>query len=117
MGRFTKRMFDQNSPEHNLDERYQIAYKRVKRIKDFYIHLLVYILVNGFIIISSLNRSSIGSEEFWKWETFSMAFFWGIGLVSHGISVFGSNLFFGKDWEEQQIKKIMNEEKKNQKWQ
>jgi len=114
--RRSRRMFDEyQSGNFNPDDRYELAYKRVKRIKGFYIHALVYVLVNAFIIISSFNRSEIGTEVFFRWETYSTAFFWGIGLLAHGLSVFGRDLFFGDDWEERKIKEFM-EKDKNEKW-
>lgn len=116
MGRFGRRMFEEYQQEgYSSDERYNMAYRRVKRIKGFYVHALVYVLVNAFIIISSFNRSELGSEIFFRWETFSTALFWGIGLVAHGMSVFGRDLFFGHDWEERKIKEFMDKDK-NQKW-
>jgi hypothetical protein len=99
----------------NPDERYNLAYKRVKRIKGFYVHVLVFVLVNAFIIISSYNRSLFGNEVFLRWETFSTALFWGIGLLAHGMSVFGRNLFFGQNWEEKKIQQFM-EKDKSEKW-
>ena len=116
MGRFRRRLETLQDEQNNPDERYQMAYERVKRIKGFYTHLLVYILVNAFIIIANTNRNTIGSSEFWNWETFSTALFWGIGLVAHGVSVFGHNIFFGMGWQERKIKEFMEEES-NQKWQ
>lgn len=116
MGRYRKRLLENIQDENfNPDTRYELAYKRVKRIKGFYIHLLVYVLVNAFIIVSSFNRSVLGSEIFFRWETFSTALFWGIGLVAHGMSVFGRDLFFGADWEERKIKEFMDKDK-SQKW-
>ena len=111
-----KRMFENFQDENfNPDTRYNLAYKRVKRIKGFYIHALVFVLVNAFIIISSYNRSLFGNEVFLRWETFSTAFFWGIGLLAHGMSVFGRNLFFGQHWEEKKIQEFMEKEKR-EKW-
>jgi len=116
MGRYRKHLFENFQDENfNPDTRYELAYKRVKRIKGFYIHALVYVFVNAFIIISSYNRSELGSEVFFRWETFSTALFWGIGLVAHGLSVFGRELFFGSDWEEKKIKEFMDKDK-SQKW-
>ena len=99
----------------NRDERYEIAAKRVKRIKGFYVHLLVYILVNIFIIAGNSIRNSNSDPSFWSWQTFSTALFWGIGLVAHGLSVFGKNLFFSSNWEEKKIQELMDKDK-NQKW-
>jgi hypothetical protein len=116
MGRLRRRLFENFQDENfNPDTRYELAYKRVKRIKGFYMHALIYVLVNAFIIVSSFDRSELGSETFFRWETFSTALFWGIGLVAHGFSVFGRELFFGNDWEEKKIKEFMDKEK-NQKW-
>lgn len=100
--------------ENNLqqDERYNLAYKRVKKIKRFYVHALVFFLVNAFIIISSYNRSLFVNEVFLRWKTFSTAFFWGIGLLAHGLSVFGQNILFGQKWEERKIQEFMENEKK-----
>lgn len=91
------------------DERYFAAQKRVKSIKGFYIHLLVYVLVNIFLIIQIYIQNK---NEFWRWESFSVALFWGIGILSHGTSVFGSNLLFSKNWEERKIKELMEKDKK-----
>jgi pheromone shutdown protein TraB len=116
MGRFRKRMFEDYSSESNSpDARYDMAYKRVKRIKGFYVHALVYVLVNAFILISAFNRSMIGNEVFWQWQTWNTIFFWGIGLLAHGLSVFGRNIFFGSDWEEKKIQEFMDKDKNN-KW-
>ena len=116
MRRLRKQLYENFQDENfNPDTRYELAYKRVKQIKGFYVHTLVYVLVNAFIIISTFSESEIGIEVFFKWETFSTALFWGIGLLAHGLSVFGRDLFFGSDWEERKIKEFMDEDKK-QKW-
>jgi hypothetical protein len=112
----SRRKFEEyQSENNNPDERYNLAYKRVKRIKGFYVHALVYVLVNAFLIISSFDKSSFDTENFFKWETFSTALFWGIGLTAHGLSVFGRNLFFGANWEERKIQELMEKEK-SEKW-
>ncbi|HQZ25434.1 MAG TPA: 2TM domain-containing protein [Flavobacterium sp.] len=114
--RRSKRMYDEyQSEKFNPDDRYNLAYKRVKKIKGFYVHALVFVLVNAFIIISSYNRSLFGNEVFLRWETFSTAFLWGIGLLVHGLSVFGRNIFFGQNWEERKIQEFMEKEKR-EKW-
>jgi hypothetical protein len=117
MGRFRQRMYEEYSKEFTEDDRFKAAYNRVKRIKGFYVHTLVYVLVNAFIIIPSFNRNVLSLQDFWNWETFYTALFWGIGLLVHGISVFGQNIFFGQKWEENKIKELMEKDKQNiQKW-
>ena len=112
----SRRIFDENHSENfNPNDRYNLAYKRVKRIKGFYVHALVYVLVNLFIIASRYSISSFDSGDFFRWDTFSTALFWGIGLLAHGMSVFGRNLFFGQNWEEKKIQQFM-EKYKSAKW-
>lgn len=116
MGRFRNRMEDTyQSEDSSSDERYNLAYKRVKRIKGFYIHTLVYVLINAFLLLSIFNSSRVEEAVFWEWQTWNTVFFWGIGLVAHGLSVFGKNIFFGDKWEEKKIQEFIDKDKEN-KW-
>ena len=92
------------------DERYFAAQKRVKSIKGFYIHFTVYVFVN---IVLSIQIYLNTQNDFWRWESFSPALFWGVGILAHGTSVFGSHLLFGKNWEERKIKEFMEKDKKS----
>ena len=91
------------------------AKKRVKAIKGFYIHLIVYILVNIFIsgiIIFGLMKSGYSFEEALShFGVYSTWFFWGIGMFFHWLGVFGSTVFFGKNWKKKQLEKYMDDTK------
>ncbi|MRX37983.1 hypothetical protein GJU43_01730 [Flavobacterium sp. LC2016-23] len=114
MGRFRRRMYEEYANEFSTDESYNRAYRKVKKIKGFYSHLKVYIIVNAIIIISSLNRDFVGNHfelrGFQNWEIYSTAFYWGIALAIHAFTVFGPDIFFNKDWEDKKIKKYMEKE-------
>jgi len=97
---------------YEMEDAYLRAKKRVEKIKGFYGHLFWYVLVNAFILIM-IYRNSGASDNFWDYKNFSTAFFWGIGLFFHFLGTFGTNLFFGKEWEKKQIEKYINKEKKN----
>ncbi|UJH92013.1 2TM domain-containing protein [Antarcticibacterium sp. 1MA-6-2] len=71
------------------NNRYKAAQKRVKEIKGFYVHLLVYILVNLFIILGGSWDESF-SSRFLDLENYITAFLWGIGLLAHWAGVFGT---------------------------
>lgn len=86
------------------------AKRKVKSIKGFYSHLVVYILVNGFIIMSKF-LSDGDWEIFWEYQSYSTAFFWGIGLAFHAFNVFGMDFVLGKHWEERKIKEYMDKHK------
>jgi hypothetical protein len=59
------------------------ARKRVTQRREFYAHLTTYVVVNAAII---LVWALTGAGYFWPaWVLFG----WGIGLVLHGLSVFG----------------------------
>ena len=89
---------------------YLRAQKRLKEIKGFYWHTFWYAAVNIFLIIVIAIKQ--GDGNIWHFETFSTAFFWGIGLGFHALSVFGKNLFFSKSWEERKINEYMDKDKK-----
>lgn len=88
------------------DERYLRAKKRVENLKGFYIHLTAYVLVNVFILIINLSTF----EGDW-WFIYPLGG-WGIGLIIHGLTVFGSGTF-GADWEERKIKEYMAKDRRN----
>lgn len=103
--------------DYRQEARYKAAQKRVKDIKGFYGHLVAYLLINGMIILffSDIDLSNGVHIEISGYHT---ALFWGIGLLAHGLSVFGSGLFLGKKWEERKVKELMEKEKEEQqRWQ
>jgi len=71
----------------------------VRDIKGFYSHLINYTLV---ILALFLVNFLTSPGYYWAWWA---AFGWGVGLISHGISVFEVYSFFGADWEKKQIEK------------
>lgn len=93
---------------YNSNEiKYLEAKKRVKRLKGFYIHATVYILVNLFLIANNVQRGMNFSDINNYWT----AIFWGVGLLGHALSVFLPNMIMGKDWEEKKIRELMDKNK------
>jgi len=92
------------------------AKKRVKELKGFFIHLMVYVFVNlmitSVIVVSLMYNGSSFWDALANAGSLSTWFFWGIGLAFHAIKVFSYNPFFNKDWEERQIQKYLEEERK-----
>ncbi|WP_117882780.1 2TM domain-containing protein [Aureibaculum luteum] len=105
--------------EHRNNRKYRQAKQRVKELKGFYWHFAIYMLVNLFITVNKVIRNYYNGESLneaiWNFDTFSVWFFWGIGIFFHGMHVFGYPLILGKNWEEQKIKKIMEEEENRSK--
>ncbi|WP_027376823.1 2TM domain-containing protein [Kaistella palustris] len=92
----------ENFNEDNI--KYLEAKKRVKRLKGFYIHALVYALVNLLIIAQGVQTGS----SLYSINTYWTAIFWGVGLLGHAASVFLPNMVMGKDWEEKKIRELMD---------
>lgn len=96
---------------YQKEERIASAKKRVKRIKGFYSHLLVYVVINIMIVIINIQDLGPG-ESYFQYENFFTLFFWGIGLAVHGLSVFLPDFLLGQKWEERKIKELMDRDKK-----
>lgn len=89
-----------NTPE----DRRKRAQDRLDAERSFYIHVLVYVLVNAFLAI--LNYSTKPNEIWFSWPLLG----WGIGLAIHGVVTFFRGRFPGKRWEERRMKQLMREE-------
>lgn len=95
---------------------YKAAHKRMKDIKGFYVHLLVYLLVNIALLIGITNFKGLENSQF-EVSNFYTALFWGIGLAAHWVNVFGPGMILGKKWEEKKIRELMDKDKEEmQKW-
>ncbi len=91
--------------EKELEKR---AREQVEAQKGFYVHLTTYLLVNaGLFCINLASRGRSGGWWFY-WPLLG----WGIGLAAHGFSVFGISALFTRDWEERQVRKLMEKERR-----
>lgn len=82
-------------------EVYERARKRVHQIRGFYVHALVYALVN--VLLAVINFVVSRGVLWFYWPLLG----WGIGLFAHGVSVFGFGGLWGKEWEDRKIKDIV----------
>ncbi|MFS4456698.1 2TM domain-containing protein [Maribacter sp. 2304DJ31-5] len=102
--------------KENDNRKLRRAKKRLQELKGFYWHLASYIGVNTFISINKIIRDLSDGESFvasfWDFGTFAVWLFWGIGLFFHSIKVFSINPVFSKEWEERQIKKYIEKDKR-----
>nr|WP_298660708.1 2TM domain-containing protein [uncultured Flavobacterium sp.] len=104
-----------NMENNTLNQiRYEEAAKKVKKLKGFYTHAIVYLVINSMIVILNIQNLNEG-ESYFQLKNFFTAFFWGLGLLAHAIATFVPYFILGKDWEERKIKEFMEKEKAN-KW-
>ena len=87
--------------------KHQRAKKRVEALRGFYVHFSVYVLVNLFLFLLNIITSPA-----YLWF-FLPLLGWGIGVIAHALSVFGSGRLFGAGWEEKKIREIVEKEEKN----
>jgi hypothetical protein len=85
------------------DAIYERAKKRVKEIKGFYGNLISYCVVIPFLVVLNLITSPKNLWFYWPMLG------WGIGVASHGLSVFA----IGINWEEKKIREILEKENRN----
>lgn len=77
------------------------ALRHVRKIRGFYGHLTQYVIVISGLTILNLFTSP---KYFWAiWPAMG----WGLGVLFHGMSVFGKMPFMNADWEKRQVEKYL----------
>ncbi|GAK89045.1 hypothetical protein JCM19297_3569 [Nonlabens ulvanivorans] len=84
------------------------ARKRVKDLKGFYDHLIVFIVIHLLILAAVLYFN--GDLRFFI--TFTLLGWGGIGLFIHALVVFKWNPFTSDDWEQRKLKQFIEEQEK-----
>jgi hypothetical protein len=83
-------------------QRHEMARAKVQKLKEYYVHLAVYIVVNaGLLAINLVNEPG---KLWFHWVLIG----WGVGVLGHAAQVFGGGI--GKNWEERKIKEILKRE-------
>ena len=92
-------------------EKYKKVKKRIHEIKQFYKHFSAYLIINLFFIgrriYKDIDRGDLVIEAFTDLSNYNFFFWWGIGLIIHGMLVFGAPRIFSKDWEQRKIDELM----------
>lgn len=83
-------------------QRHAMAKAKVEKLKEFYVHVAVYIVVNaGLLAINLVNEPG---KLWFHWVLIG----WGIGVLGHAAQVFAGGV--GKNWEERKINEILENE-------
>ena len=61
--------------------------KHVKDVRDFYYHLMTYVLANAMLVVIDLRVEGAGGFLGLDWA-YWVIIGWGFGIVGHAISVF-----------------------------
>lgn len=99
--------------EKGLNEDLIRAKEKVRHIKIFYMHLVGYIIL---VLLLSYNLYILDENnqyaDFFIWFNSIMIIAWTIFIILHGRFALKGKQFFKESWEEKQIKKYMNEDKR-----
>ena len=81
------------------DSREEEAFRYVRRLRGFYLHVFQYLLV-----IAGLTVINLVTTPHHLWVLWVIAG-WGLGLLGHAFMVFRPTWLLGPEWERQQVEK------------
>lgn len=82
------------------DPAFRAAIKRAEELQGFYVHLLIYLVVNaGLFLINLLGKGEDGG-----WWFFWPLAGWGIGVLVHALTTFTG--LFSDSWKERKAAEI-----------
>lgn len=87
------------------------AQKRIKQKKRLYVHFVIFLIGAVFLILANTvlkigaNFKPAGVD----WFVYAILA-WFFLFIYHFVSVFVTNKFMGKDWEKQQLEKLVNQQ-------
>ncbi|WP_298486809.1 2TM domain-containing protein [uncultured Maribacter sp.] len=92
------------------NQKLQLAKKKVKAVKHWYILIVFAIL--GTICLSwfRVYLINIGTPEKWSWLVMIGPVIWVFIILFKGLIIFNKLPRFFKNWEERQLKKILEDE-------
>ena len=76
-----------------------LALAHVRKLKGFYVHLVLYGLVIGFLAM--VNLVTYPRYLWFIWSALG----WGIGILFHALRVFDKVPFLNGEWERRQVEK------------
>lgn len=83
-------------------ERHQRIRKQVQKLKEFWIHVAMFVVVNTALVTFNVMKQP---DKIWfHWVLMG----WGAGILLHGFQVFGDGV--ASKWEERKIKELEKQE-------
>lgn len=89
--------------EKELHEQYEYARRRLKQKKSLYFHFVLFILGSIFMLVAN-HFSIFGLKSNWAIWVIT---FWAFLFVLHFIKVYITDRFMNKNWEREQIDKLV----------
>ena len=92
-----------------MNRKYIQAKQRVKRLKRFYIHLFLFLIVNIALLFRLLMLEKDESLNFFVWVVLNIMITWSLGILVHAWIVFKGKLLFRKEYEDRRIEELIRE--------
>ncbi len=105
--------------DFDKERAYKEAKKRLNEERAFYMHAVVYVIMNLVIAFFKIKVGEYANSEEYNnwlfWNIIATPLFWGIGLLGHGIWTFKGRKWFdksiyGEKWEKRKIEEIMKKD-------
>ena len=88
--------------------------KRIVKLKEFYKHVAVYVIVHLVIIgrrmYLDISRGDTVIETLTSADNYRLFFWWSVLLVLHAFKIYRLDFLFGKNWEQRKIAEEMNKD-------
>jgi len=104
--------FNQNIAQKEL---FELAQKKVKKRRDFYIHLFVYSIGISFWLLKKYTDLPLHFFPIKYINWFVMAI-WTVAICIQALELLLGELLFGKKWEARKMKQFMREQSQKQTW-
>lgn len=98
-----------------MTEREIYIRRRVRRLAEFYRHLVMYVLVSFLLFAANYYAMSLAPPRANGWWAVFPIVGWGIGVLVHGLMVFAPFGIFSLEWEERKVRELMVEREREQK--
>jgi hypothetical protein len=89
------------APGSSADELMEAAKRRATELQGFFIHVIVYVVINGGLF--AINAITRGAEGTWWFYWPLMG--WGIGLLIHAAVIYIG--VFSEDWRDRKAREIV----------
>jgi len=93
----------------------ELASKKVKQLKSFYSHLLVYVISMTVFLLKEYTDLPLHFFPI-QYINWVVMIIWSAVMIGSAIDLFASYKIFGQQWEERKLKSILEKKYKKQKW-
>ena len=106
-----------NTTQENIahKELLEMAKKKVKKRKDFYIHLCIYVI--GMVVFILKTYCGVRLNDFpLKYINCVVMSIWTVAICIQAMEILLTEVILGKKWEDKQVKSILEDKSEKQRW-